>query len=98
MVGAPDFFLDRPLGGETGAGLGFAQTIARHHPAELLRGVAGADDDPIEVVLVACLEQQRDVGDRETRGGGKRDEPLADAAVDFRVDDRLEVARGRRDR
>ena len=46
-------------------------------------------------MLVAGLEQQRDVGDGDGACPAERDEPLADAAVDLGMDDRFELgARG----
>jgi len=47
-------------------------------------------------VLVAGLEEQRDVRQRDTRARWQVREPLIDLAIDARVNDRLEIcARGR---
>ena len=90
-----DLVVDGPLRGEAGAGFGAGQGVAVHDAADLFARLAGADDHAVELVLVAGLEEQRDVGDGDAGAGGDVGGPLADPAVDLGMDDRLEVGASR---
>ncbi len=99
VVGALRLLVDRHLAVDAPLGVRFGQATSLDQALELLVGPAGRDDHPIEVTLVAGLEQERDVGDRDldrAAGTGEAFEPAADGGVDRRVDDRLEVAPRRR--
>ena len=91
MIGSRDFLRNRPLRVEAIPRFGFRQAITRLDAADLFGGLARAHDDGVELVLLAGLEQQRNVGHGHVRAGGKIGGPLLDAAVDLGMDDGFEI-------
>ena len=68
MIRARDFFVDRELSGDALTCLGLREPVALHHAPNLLRGIAGRDDDRVEIAVPPDFVQKRDVGDREGMG------------------------------
>ena len=90
-----NLLLDRPLCVEPGASRGFGQSVARGQASELLGWRARANDHHLEVVLMAGLEKQRNISNRQTGAGREVREPFANAAVDLWMNDRLQIGSSR---
>ena len=77
--------------------LGGRQSVPRHDPLALRRGIAGHDNDAVERARASGLEQQRDVRDREGRIGASpaAPEPRVDCTPHGGVYERFERGAGR---
>src|SRR6185369_12964103 len=75
----------------------FARASAFRHTTELDVGIAGGDDDLVELFIAVHFIEERDVGDGEgVLPGIERREPLVDRTAYGGMHDLLEIlARGR---
>src|SRR5262245_57870918 len=77
-VGTTRFLRRRELGGDALPSLRLADAVSRHHASNLRRRIATREDDDVEVMFPAGLEQKRDIRDGEALIGCERREPAVD--------------------